>query len=63
MSGQTGIQPKIKPEYASEWGILPPDKYSQLKESIIQSKQLSPIIVDQYGHIVDGHNRYQILTF
>jgi hypothetical protein len=25
------IQLKIKPEYAREWGILPPDKYSQLR--------------------------------
>ena len=62
MSDQTSIQPKIKCEYASEWGILPPDKYYQLKESIKQSKQLEPITVDQYGNIVDGHNRYKILT-
>jgi ParB-like nuclease family protein len=55
------IQPKINAEYASEWGILPNDKYSQLKESIRLSGQLNPIIVDQNNNIVDGHNRYQIL--
>jgi hypothetical protein len=52
---------KIKPEYAREWGILPPDKYSQLKESIILGGQKNPIIVDKYGNILDGHNRYKIL--
>ena len=62
MSDQISVQHKIKPEYACEWGILPPDKYSQLKESIKQSGQLNPIILDQYGNIVDGHNRLKILT-
>jgi ParB-like chromosome segregation protein Spo0J len=55
------VQLKIKPKYATEWGILPDDKYSQLKESIRLSGQLMPIIIDQYANIVDGHNRYKIL--
>lgn len=62
MSDQISIQPKIKPEYAREWGILPPDKYSQMEESIKQSGQLYAIILEQYGNVVDGHNRLKILT-
>jgi hypothetical protein len=55
------IKIKMKPEYASEWGILPNHKYAKLKESIKVSGQLEPIILDQYGNIVNGHNRYKIL--
>ncbi|HEY7078398.1 MAG TPA: DNA methyltransferase [Nitrososphaeraceae archaeon] len=62
MSDQISIQPKIKPEYAREWGRLPPGKRKQLEESLKQSGQLYPITVDQYGNIVDSHNRNEILT-
>ena len=55
------IKIKIKAEYASEWGILTNHKYAELKESIKVSGQLYPIIVDQQGNVVDGHNRYKIL--
>ena len=52
---------KTNPKYASVWGILPNNRYAQLKESIMATGQLESIILDQYGNIVDGHNRYKIL--
>jgi hypothetical protein len=39
---------------------LGPEEYDRLRESIEQNGVLMPIVVDEHGFILDGHNRVEI---
>jgi DNA modification methylase len=50
----------ILPEYSAILTPMTPEEYEGLKLSIKERGQLLPIIINQDGVILDGHNRYQI---
>lgn len=51
---------KINPEYEKILPKLSKEEFEALKTSIIQNGILVPLIVNQEGTILDGHNRYLI---
>ena len=53
------LEIKINPEYVSLIPELSSTEYEMLKESIKDNGQQIPIYVDEYGNILDGHNRYR----
>ena len=52
----------IKQEYEAAVPPLSDSEYQALEESIRFRGQLNPIVVNSQGVILDGHNRYNILT-
>ena len=55
----SNLQVKTNPEYASLVPELSPEEYESLKQSIKENGLHVPIIVNQYGIILDGHHRYK----
>ena len=50
-------------QFSSTYQIVPPlgqDEYDRLRESIEQNGVLVPVITDEHGFILDGHNRVEI---
>ena len=41
---------------------MPPEQFAALKADIAERGVLVPIDVDEHGHILDGHHRYQACT-
>ncbi len=41
---------------------MPPEQFEALKADIAERGVLSPIDIDEHGHILDGHHRYRVCT-
>jgi ParB-like chromosome segregation protein Spo0J len=54
------MEPTINPEYANLVRKLSESEYKELKESISKRGLHIPIVVNQKGEILDGHNRFKI---
>lgn len=47
----------INPEKYQMLPELPPEQFEALKQDIAERGALVPVIVDEFGAILDGHNR------
>jgi hypothetical protein len=50
----------VNPEYDRQVPKLSDQEYGSLVQSIKEYGQLSPILVDQNGIVLDGHHRFRI---
>src|SRR4051812_31397825 len=56
---QNTVRIKINDEYAKLVPEIPQSDYQSLKASIKENGLFVPIILNQYGIILDGHHRYR----
>jgi ParB-like chromosome segregation protein Spo0J len=59
-SRMTSTKITINPEYDKQVPKLSEQEYNSLMESIKEYGQLSPILVNQDGVVLDGHHRFRI---
>lgn len=59
MEEQKQVQIKVRQDLEALLKPLPKDAYEALKQDIAERGIQVPIVIDQEGNILDGHNRYR----